>query len=226
MPNKTLSILDYISIAERRLRGESQEQVAKTFEVSTSLIGKLEKHNPIYRQIQKDLLASVVDERGRNIAYNTPAAQILAKEMEALKKALPTPAADFQRILAKEMEALKKALPTPAADFQRILDEQRKMLADMTPTVDIQKYLDAQQQGLAGMNPTADLREFLDAQRQALADAINSADFKQIQKMQAEFERAIADFAKIAPAQVNEVRQAYKKAVEDLREGDSAICFP
>ena len=222
MPNKTLSILDYISIAERRLRGESQEQVAKTFEVSTSLIGKLEKHNPNYRQIQKDLLASVVDERGRNIAYNTPASQILAKETEALKKALPTPAS---QIIEKEMEALKKALPTPASQIiEKEMEALKKALP--TPTVDIQKYLDAQQQVLAGMNPTADLREFLDAQRLALADAINSADFKQIQKMQAEFERAIADFAKIAPAQVNEVRQAYKKAVEDLREGDSAICFP
>ena len=68
MPTRVLSTLDYIAIAEGRLRGQSQEQVAETLGVSVSLIRKIEQFNEQYQQIKGNLLASVVEETGRHIA--------------------------------------------------------------------------------------------------------------------------------------------------------------
>ena len=68
MPTRTLSTLDYISIAEKRLKGLSQKQIADDLEVSVSLISKIEQTNEQYQRIYEDLLGAVVAERGRHVA--------------------------------------------------------------------------------------------------------------------------------------------------------------
>ena len=71
MPTRTLSTLDYVTIAEERLRGQSQEQVAESLGVSVSLIRKIEQSNEQYQQIKRDLIASIVAETGRHMAQPT-----------------------------------------------------------------------------------------------------------------------------------------------------------
>ena len=71
MPNRTLSTLDYVTLAEERLRGQSQEQVAEMLGVSVSLIRKIEQSNEQYQQIKRDLIASIVAETGRHMAQPT-----------------------------------------------------------------------------------------------------------------------------------------------------------
>ena len=67
MPTRALSTLDYVTIAEERLRGQSQEQVAEILGVSVSLIRKIEQSNQQYQKIKRGLLASIVDETGRHM---------------------------------------------------------------------------------------------------------------------------------------------------------------
>ena len=107
MPNKTLSILDYTSIAEERLRGRSQEQVAKMFNVSVSLISKIEQSNEQYRQIQKDLLAAVIAEKGRRIAQ--PTTQVL-EELEEASEAATKAIDEIEPQIQKSAEAATKAI--------------------------------------------------------------------------------------------------------------------
>ena len=71
MPTRTLSTLDHVTIAEERLRGQSQEQVAEALGVSVSLIRKIEQSNEQYQQIKRDLIASIVAETGRHMAQPT-----------------------------------------------------------------------------------------------------------------------------------------------------------
>ena len=71
MPTRTLSTLDYVTIAEERLRGQSQERVAEMFNVSVSLIRKIEQSNEQYQQIKRDLISSIVTETGRHMAQPT-----------------------------------------------------------------------------------------------------------------------------------------------------------
>ena len=71
MPTRTLSTLDYVTIAKERLRGQSQDQVAEMLAVSVSLIRKIEQSNEQYQQIKRDLMASIVAETGRHMAQPT-----------------------------------------------------------------------------------------------------------------------------------------------------------
>ena len=68
MPTRSLSTSDYVTIVKKRLRGQSQEQVAGKMGVSVSLIRKIEQSNLQYQQIKRDLLASIVAETGRHMA--------------------------------------------------------------------------------------------------------------------------------------------------------------
>ena len=106
MPTKTLSPLDYIFIAEERLRGQSQKQVADLFNVSLSLISKIEQSNRQYRQIQRDLQASVIDERARLLAHGPET----KKAEEAAERALAhAPNSTTGEKINKEEEAAERA---------------------------------------------------------------------------------------------------------------------
>ena len=107
MPAKTLSTLDYIFIAEERLRGQSQKQVADILNVSLSLISKIEQSNRQYRQIQRELQTSVIAERGRLLAHGPE----IKKAEEAAERALAhAPDSTTIEKIDKKEEAAERAL--------------------------------------------------------------------------------------------------------------------
>ena len=176
MPKKTLSFHDHIAIAVERLGGQSQEQVAKMFEVSTSLIGKLEKHNKQYQTIQKDLQDSIIRETGRLITQVQKPAADVRKLLDAQVRAF----ADMKTEAQKPVEAMTRAIAQiqsevqqPTADVRKLLDAQVRAFADMK--TEAQKPVEAMTRAIAQIQsevqqPTADVKKVLDAQVRAFAD--------------------------------------------------------
>ena len=151
MPNKTLSFHDYVLIIKERMRGLSQEQVAKKFNVSVSLIGKLEKHNKQYQEIRKHLQTSIIDETGRFIAQAEKPAADFKKFIDAQAKAIAHTRSEIQ----KPVEAVVKVI----GQIESMRSKIRKPVEAVAKTIDQIESL-----GTEIQKPAADFKKFIDAQ--------------------------------------------------------------
>ena len=121
MPTRTLSTLDYISIAEKRLKGLSQKQIADDLEVSVSLISKIQQTNEQYQRIYEDLLGAVVAERGRHVAS---AIQALERAEAVINSPVIEQAEQMrestQRLLAEVTDPVNSVNPAVVEQVQRV----------------------------------------------------------------------------------------------------------
>ena len=151
MPNKTLSFHDYVAIAKERMRGKSQEEVAKMFNVSVSLIGKLEKHNTQYKDIQEHLQTSIIDETGRFIAQVEKSAVNVKNFFDAQAKAIAHTRSEIQ----KPVEAVSKVIgqiESMRSEIQKPVEAVSKVIGQI------------ESMGTKIQKPAADLKNFFDAQ--------------------------------------------------------------
>ena len=143
MPNKTLSFHDYVAIAKERMRGKTQEQVANMFNVSVSLIGKLEKHNTQYQEIQKHLQTSIIDETGRFIAQVEKPVEAVSKvigQIESMRTEIRKPVEAVSKAIG-QIESMRTEIQKPAADVKKFLDTQAKAITHIR--TEIQKPVEA-----------------------------------------------------------------------------------
>ena len=136
MPTRTLSTLDYISIAEKRLKGLSQKQIADDLEVSVSLISKIEQTNEQYQRIYEDLLGAVVAERGRHVAS---AIQALERAEAVINSPVIEQAEQMrestQRLLAEVTDPVNSVNPAVVEQVERIHESTQRLLAEVTDPV-------------------------------------------------------------------------------------------
>ena len=197
MPKKTLSFEDYILIATERMRGQSQEKIAKMFNVSVSLISKLEKHNTQYRQVQKDLQNSIIRETGRLKAF-THVATEAQKPVEAVTKAIAQIQSEVQQ---------------PAVDVKKILDAQVRAIASMK--TEVQKPVEAVTKAIVQIQsevqqPAVDVKKILDAQVRAIAS------------MKTEVQKPVEAVTK-AIAQIESLNTKVQKPVEAVTRAITQI---
>jgi transcriptional regulator with XRE-family HTH domain len=152
MPTRTLSTLDYISIAEKRLKGLSQKQIADDLEVSVSLISKIEQTNEQYQRIYEDLLGAVVAERGRHVAsaiqaleraeavINSPVIEQAERIHESTQRLLaevtdPVNSANFAVAKQTEQMLAESVNPAVVEQAERIHESTQRLLAEVTDPV-------------------------------------------------------------------------------------------
>ena len=141
MPTRTLSTLDYISIAEKRLKGLSQKQIADDLEVSVSLISKIQQTNEQYQRIYEDLLGAVVAERGRHVASAIQALEraeavinpAVVEQAEQMRESIQN--ANFAVAKYTEQMLAESVNPAAVEQAERIHESTQRLLAEVTDPV-------------------------------------------------------------------------------------------
>ena len=202
MPTRTLSTLDYIKIAEMRLNGLSQQQIADDLDVSVSLISKIEQNNKVYKQIHKKMLDEIVAERGRQIAQNA-AVQALEQERVALAEAVINTTAVQQAEKMRQLtdrfiaDATNPVVIQQAEKMQELTD---RFIADATNPVVIQQ--------------AEKMRQLTD---RFIADAANPVVIQQAEKIRDLTDRFIADVSHpVLAQQAEKIRDLTEKSIADM----------
>ena len=170
MPTRTLSTLDYISIAEKRLKGLSQKQIADDLEVSVSLISKIEQTNEQYQRIYEDLLGAVVAERGRHVA----------SAIQALERA----EAVINPAVVEQAEQMRESIQN--ANFA-VAKYTEQMLAESVNPAAVEQ---AEQMRESIQNANFAVAKYT---KQMLAESVNPAAVEQAERIHESTQRLLAE---------------------------------
>ena len=209
MPNKTLSFHDYVAIAKERMRGKTQEQVANMFNVSVSLIGKLEKHNTQYQEIQKHLQTSIIDETGRFIAQVEKPAADVKKFLDAQAKAI----AHTRTEIRKPVEAVSKVIgqiESMRTEIRKPVEAVSKVIGQIeSMRTEIQKPVEAVSKAIGQIES---MRTEIRKPVEAVSKVIG-----QIESMRTEIRKPVEAVSK-AIAQIESMRTEIQKPAADVKK--------
>ena len=236
MPNKTLSFHDYIAIAKERMRGKTQEQVANMFNVSVSLIGKLEKHNTQYQEIQKHLQTSIIDEAGRFIAQVEKPVEAVSKaigQIESMRTEIQKPVEAVSKVIG-QIESMRTEIQKPVEAVSKVIGQIESMGTEIRKPVEAVSKAIGQIESMRTeiQKPAADVKKFLDTQVKAIThmgteiqkpvEAVSKV-IGQIESMRTEIQKPAADVKKFLDTQAKAITHMGTEIQKPLEAVSKAI---